>query len=109
MVGAAGVVAGTLAGILSEEDATGIDDLLCQLHVVFGLKDKMFGSVGVGQVDGLVEVTDQYECRVLQRFLCNLLAWQEVQLAADSFLDVVDDLLRCGDEEHLRVDAVFGL
>ena len=45
----------------------------------------------------------------IQRFLCNLLAWQEVQLAADSFLDVVDDLLRCGDEEHLRVDAVFGL
>ena len=54
VVGAAGIVAGTLAGILSKEYTSRIDDPLGESLVIVGLDYEMLGSVGVGEVDGLV-------------------------------------------------------
>ena len=57
VVGAAGIVAGTLAGLLAKEHAARIDDLLGERLIVVGLDDEMLGGIGVGEVDGLVVIS----------------------------------------------------
>ena len=48
VVSTAGIVAGTLAGIGSEEHAAGIDHALSKLFVVFHLQDEVFRGIGIG-------------------------------------------------------------
>ena len=109
VIGAAGIVACTLAGIFAEEHATRIDYLEGELLVILCLDDEVLGCVGIREVDGLLMIVDEHEAAVLERLLCDLLTGQEVELAVHLCLYVEDHLLGGGDEEHLRVDAVLGL
>ena len=109
MVGAAGVVASTLTGILTEEDTTCIDNLVGQLFVVFRLDDQVLWGIAVAELHHLVVCLDKYQSAVLQRFGCYFLAWQLLQLSFHLLLNFCEFRFGCGDEQHLRVDAVLGL
>ena len=75
VVGAAGVVAGTLTGIFSEEDTAGIHHALGQLFVVLRLDNEVFGGVGVGEGNHLVGGTDEHAAAVFQSLDGYLLTW----------------------------------
>jgi hypothetical protein len=60
VIGAAGIVAGTLAGILSEEYTARIHDAFCQLLVVADLQNQVFGSIGVGEGNHLINGIDEH-------------------------------------------------
>ena len=109
MVGTAGIVASTLAGIRSQEDATCIDNPLSQHLVVLHLQNKVLRSIGIRQGHHLVDTADQHIAAVLQRLGSNLLARQQLQLAIHLSLYLVELFTTGGDEEHLRVDAVLSL
>ena len=109
VVGAAGIVAGTLAGILSQEDAAGIDDLSSHLVVVLGLNNEMFGRVGVRERHHLVGRGNKHHATVLECLLGYLLTGQEVELAFHLGLHLLHHILGGADEQYLGVDAVLSL
>ena len=109
VVGAAGIVARTLTGIGSKEHAAGVDHLLGEFLVVGCLDNQVFRSIGVREADGLLLILHEHQRTVLQRFRGNLLTRQEFELTVHLSLYVEDYLFRGGDEQHLRVDAVFCL
>ena len=80
MVGAAGIVAGTLTGILAKEHASGIDDLLGESVIVVGLDYEMFGGIGIGEGHCLVIIRHNHELAVVESFGCYLLAGKQVEL-----------------------------
>ena len=69
----------------------------------------MLRSIGIREVDSLLHAADKYQSAVVECLGCHLLAGQQVQLTVHLGLNVEDNLLGCGDEEHLRVDAMLGL
>ena len=101
VVGAAGIVACTFAGIVAEEHASGVDDLLCELRIVGSSYYKVFRGVGVAQCHRLVAVVDKYYLAVLKSFGSNVFAWQDIQLTPYFLLNSVYGLLRCGDKQNL--------
>ena len=109
VVGAAGIVACTLAGIGSQEYASSIDYPFAQLFVVARLDDQMLRSIAVAECHHLVLILHQHIAAVLHSLGGNLLARQQCQLAVEFLVNLVQLLLVGGDEEHLRVDAVFSL
>ena len=80
MVRTAGIVASTLTGILSEEDATGVDNLLCQLLIIICSQDEVFRRIAVAKLYSLIGVMNQDKIRILQRLCSNLFSWQALQL-----------------------------
>ena len=109
VVGAAGIVAGTLAGVGTQEHAARIDHALSQLLVVLRLNHQVLGSIQVRQVHHLLGRVHQHVAAVLQCTGGNLLARQQRQLAVQLGMHLVQLPLAGGDEQHLRVDAVLGL
>ena len=109
VVRTAGIVAGTLTGIRSQEDATGIDYPLSQQLVVLHLHNQVFRSIGVGEGHHLINRTDEHVAAVFQRLSSYLLTWQQSQLTFHLSLHLVELVTAGGDEEHLRVDAVLCL
>ena len=86
VVGAAGVVACTLTGILPQEHAAGIDDTFCQLFLVLSLDDQVLRGIEVRESNHLFSVVDQYEIAVLQGLGRHLLTWKGIQLAGNLLL-----------------------
>ena len=109
MVGAAGIVTGALAGIFPEENASGIDDLLCQFVVVVSLYDQVFGSVSVRDKHCLFVVFHDNNPAVSQCLDCDVLSWQQLKLSFHFFLDLLCLVFRSSDKEHLGINAVFSL
>ena len=64
VVGAGHVVAQRHRGVRAAEDGTGVLDALDDRIGILGLNLKVFGGVGVGRVDGLVETVGQYDGRL---------------------------------------------
>ena len=62
------IVSRTLTGKLTQEHASCIHHLLCQLLVVRSLDDQMLWSIGIREVDGLFLILDQHQTAVLQAF-----------------------------------------
>ena len=92
VIGAAGIVASTLTGILAQENATGVYHLISHLGIVLHLQDEVLWGVGIREVDGLLHAVHQYQSAVLQRLGCHLLAWQQVELAVHLGLNVENHL-----------------
>ena len=69
----------------------------------------MLRGVSVRQVDSLLHALYQHQSAVLQRLSGYLLTGQQIELTVHLGLNIEDHLLRCGDEEYLRVDAVLSL
>ena len=69
----------------------------------------MLGGIGVRQVDGLVDVGNQYKHAVFEGLLRNLLTGKCLQLLVELFLHLIDELVGGGNQEYLGVDAVFCL
>ena len=90
---AAGIIAGTLTGVCSEEHAASIHHFGSQLFEVTCLQDKMFRGVCVRETDGLVEIFHEYKGTVLQRLLCNRFSRQQLQLTVYFSLYVEQHLL----------------
>ena len=76
MVGAAGIVARTLTGILSEEYRARIDHSLCQLLVVERLDDKVLRGIGIRKGYHLVNGIDEYQTAVVECLAGYLLTGQ---------------------------------
>lgn len=64
VVGAGHVVAQRHRGVRTAEDGTGVLDALDDRIGILGLNLKVFGGVGVGRVDGLVETVGQHDGRL---------------------------------------------
>ena len=47
VIGTAGIIAGTLASILSEEDAASIHHLVSQVRLVGSCNDEVFGGINI--------------------------------------------------------------
>ena len=109
VIGAAGIVAGTLASVGAEEDAASIDDLCGQLVVVVCLNDQMLRCVGIAQSHHLIGRTDEHTAAVVKGFLGDVLAWKEIQLTLYFDLNISEELFTRRDEQHLRIDAMLGL
>ena len=109
VIGAAGIVACTLTGILAQEHATCIYYLIGHLGIILYLQNEMLGSIGIREVDGLLKTAYQYQTAVVECLGCHLLTGQQIQLTVNLGLNVEDDLLGGGDEEYLRVDTMLGL
>ena len=109
VIGAAGIVAGTLASIGTEEHAAGIDDTLGQLLVVLDLQNEVLGGIEVREVDHLVDGIDEYVTTVFEGFGSHLLTGQQLKLSVDFDLYFIELSFACRNEKHLRVDAVFSL
>ena len=73
VIGTAGIVAGTLASIGTEEYTAGIDDALGELLVVLHLQDEVFGGVEVGEVNHLVDGIDEHKTAVVEGLGSNFL------------------------------------
>ena len=101
MVGAAGVVAGTLASIGTEEHTASINDTFSQLFVVLDLQDEMLWCIEVREVNHLVDGIDKHVAAVFQCFGSHLLARQQLQLSVNLGLYFVQFLFRGGNEEYL--------
>ena len=89
----AGIVAGTFAGILSEEHTTRIYNLLSHLLIILCLDDKMLWGIGIRECDGIADAAYQNQLRVLECLLGNLFTRQFVELNAHLFLNIVDNLI----------------
>ena len=109
MIGAAGIVACTLTGILAEEHASCIDYPGCKFVVIFGLYNQVLWGVCIGEVDSLLQILDEYEAAVVEGFDSDLLTRQLLKLAVEFCLHIENELFGVGNQQHLRVDTVFGL
>ena len=80
VVGAAGIVAGTLTGVWSQEHAAGIDHLKGQRLVVLGLQNQMFRGIAVGECYSLLCVVNQYQAAVIEGLTGKVQSGQGLQL-----------------------------
>ena len=80
VVGAAGIVASTLASIFAKEYATRIYHHLCQLLIVVGRQDEMLRRIGIGKSHGFGIVSHDYYLAVVQSFGGNLFARKASEL-----------------------------
>ena len=66
VIGTAGIIAGTLASVGTEEYTAGIDYTLGKLFVVLHLQDEVFGGVEVGEFQHLVDGIDEHKTAVVE-------------------------------------------
>ena len=69
----------------------------------------MLRGIGIGEGYHLVNGIDEHVIAVFESFSGHLLTGQLLQLALHLSLHLVQLRFTGGDEEHLRVDAVFSL
>ena len=109
VVRTAGIVAGTLTSIRAQEYATRIHHALSQLLIVLYLQNQVLRGIGIREGNHLVNGIDEHIIAVFQCLGRHFLAGQLLQLALHLGLHLVQLRFAGGDEEHLRVDAVFSL
>ena len=109
VVGTTGIVASTLTSIRTQEYATRIHHALSQLLIVLYLQNQVLRGIGIREGNHLVNGIDEHVIAVFKGFSGHLLTGQLLQLALHFGLHLVQLRFTGGDEEHLRVDAVFSL
>ena len=69
----------------------------------------MLGGIGIREIDGLLQVLDEYQTAIVECLSGNLLTRQLLKLTVEFCLHIEYELFGVGDEQHLRVTTMFSL
>jgi len=95
----------------TDKDATGIVHKLDAVARLFEVQDQVFGSVLVGESEGLFDVVDLDDQTLLDGLPDDIDSGQRVGLTVDLLLDLFEKFrlqVDC-DKDDLGVDPVLGL
>ena len=92
VVGAAGVVAGTFAAVVSQKNGAGAYHFAASQHRIFHRQNEVFGSVNITEPDARFDVFEQNGAAVFQRFFGDVFSRQVGKLNIEFLIYLFDYL-----------------